>query len=73
MGAVIVDPATKDVIAQAHTDSDHPTRHAIMVCIDNVAKRQGGGAWFNSDKRREKGLCSCLAVCSISQHHSIIA
>ena len=50
MGAVIVDPATKEVIAQAHTDSDHPTRHAIMVCIDNVAKRQGGGAWRNASE-----------------------
>ena len=55
-GAVIVDPATKEVIAQAHTDADHPTRHAVMVCIDNVAKRQGGGAWSNHSEDKEQGL-----------------
>ena len=35
------------VVAQAHTDSTHPLKHAVMVCIDNVANGQGGGAWSN--------------------------
>ena len=51
-GAVIVDPVMKRVIAQASADTDHPTRHAVMVCIDQVARGQGGGAW-SDDKNKE--------------------
>ena len=54
VGIVIVDPATKEIIAQAHTDADHPTRHAVMVCIDNVAKRQGGGVWHNASEGKKQ-------------------
>ena len=53
VGVVIVDPATKEVVAMAHTDPNHPTRHAVMVCIDGVAKRQGGGAWNGNSERKE--------------------
>ena len=64
VGAVIVDPATKEVVAMAHSDPDHPTRHAVMVCIDSVAKRQEGGAWCSDNERKEQGLCSCWSVYS---------
>jgi tRNA(Arg) A34 adenosine deaminase TadA len=62
VGAIIVDPATKEVVAVGHGDPDHPTRHAVMVCIDNVTKRQGGGAWNSDSERKGQGSCSCLSV-----------
>ena len=43
--AVIVDPDTRQVIAKAHTDPSHPVKHATMLCLDQVASAQGGGAW----------------------------
>ena len=52
VGAVVVDPSTNRIVTQAHTDSNHPLKHAVMVCIDNVASVQGAGAW--------KGKCSLL-------------
>ena len=61
----IIDPATKEVVAMAHSDPDHPIRHAVMVCIDDVAKRQGGGVWCSDSERKEQGLCSCWSVHSI--------
>lgn len=42
---VIVDPEVNEVIGQAHTDSSHPLKHATMLCLDQVASAQGGGAW----------------------------
>jgi tRNA-specific adenosine deaminase 3 len=42
---VIVDPDINSVIAQAHTDSSHPLKHAAMLCLDQVASVQGGGVW----------------------------
>lgn len=62
VGAVIVDPATKEVVARAHTNPDHPTRHAVMLCIDNVAKRQGGGAWCNTSKVQKQGMFSVVHI-----------
>ena len=56
MGAIIVDPITRRVVAQAHTDIDHLTRHAVMVCIDQVARDQGGGAWYDNNKGKERTL-----------------
>ena len=40
VGAVVVDPSSNRIVTQAHTDSSHPLKHAVMVCIDNVAKQQ---------------------------------
>ncbi len=40
-----MDPQTNCIIARGHSSSSHPLQHAIMVCIDAVAKSQGGGAW----------------------------
>ena len=72
VGAVIVDLATKEVIAQAHSDPNHPTRHAVMVCIDNVAKRQGRGSWHNNSERKEKGMCLSYkpTACCITMEHN---
>ena len=46
---MIVDPESGQVLAQGSTCPDHPLKHAIMVCIDAVAKSQGGGAWNGSN------------------------
>ena len=46
VGAVVVDPSSNRIVTQAHTDSSHPLKHAVMVCIDNVARQQGGGTWI---------------------------
>ena len=47
IGAVITDPDTDLVIAKSHDlrYSNHHLKHAAMVCIDMVAKSQGGGMW----------------------------
>lgn len=44
----IVDPATNTVITKACTDPSHPLKHAAMLCLDQVAGLQGGGAWSNT-------------------------
>lgn len=47
VGAVMVDPASDQILATAHDCSrdTHPLHHAVMVCIDLVARGQGGGAY----------------------------
>ena len=42
-----MDPETDCVIAKSHDlrHGNHPLKHAVMVCIDLVAKSQGGGMW----------------------------
>lgn len=46
VGAVIVNPKTRNILCKAHDLScDHPLQHATMVCIDLVGKLQDGGAW----------------------------
>ena len=42
---ILVDPNTKEVMAQASRDTSHPLKHAVMLCLDNLARVQGGGAW----------------------------
>ena len=55
VGDVVVDPATKDlVIAMAHSDPNHPPRHAVMMFIDSVAKQQGGGAWCSDSEGKNQ-------------------
>ncbi|GCB71887.1 hypothetical protein scyTo_0001732 [Scyliorhinus torazame] len=51
VGAVVVNPATDEVIAVGHDcrNGPNPLLHAVMVCIDLVAYGQGGGA-FNHDR-----------------------
>ena len=46
----------------AHSDPDHPTRHAVMVCIDGVAKRQGGGAWHNTSEGKKQGMFTITVI-----------
>lgn len=44
VGAVVVDPEVDRIIAVGHDcRRDHPLHHAVMVCIDLVARSQGGG------------------------------
>ncbi|KAG5852829.1 hypothetical protein ANANG_G00066700 [Anguilla anguilla] len=47
VGAVIVDPQTERVLATGHDcrGGANPLHHAVMVCIDLVARGQGGGAY----------------------------
>lgn len=46
VGAVVVDQATERIIAVGHDcRGDHPLHHAVMVCIDLVARSQGGGCY----------------------------
>lgn len=46
IGAVIVDPRTDRVIAQCcDLRERYPLQHATMVCVDLVARSQGGGMW----------------------------
>ncbi|XP_070694178.1 probable inactive tRNA-specific adenosine deaminase-like protein 3 [Pempheris klunzingeri] len=46
VGAVVVDPAMERIIAVGHDcRDDHPLHHAVMVCIDLVARSQGGGCY----------------------------
>uniref|UniRef100_A0A3Q3IN06 CMP/dCMP-type deaminase domain-containing protein n=1 Tax=Monopterus albus TaxID=43700 RepID=A0A3Q3IN06_MONAL len=46
VGAVVVNPATERIIAVGHDcRGDNPLHHAVMVCIDLVARSQGGGCY----------------------------
>lgn len=46
VGAVVVNPSTERIIAVGHDcRADHPLHHAVMVCIDLVARSQGGGCY----------------------------
>ncbi|XP_076603552.1 putative inactive tRNA-specific adenosine deaminase-like protein 3 [Chaetodon auriga] len=46
VGAAVVDPATERIIAVGHDcRGDHPLHHAVMVCVDLVARSQGGGCY----------------------------
>lgn len=45
-GAVIVDTQNSKVVGLGFSNTTrNPLQHAVMVCIDDVARRQGGGAW----------------------------
>ena len=46
VGAVIIDPDSDSILARGHTDTArHPLKHAVMKCIDEIARLQGGGVW----------------------------
>ncbi|KAJ7313058.1 hypothetical protein JRQ81_004324 [Phrynocephalus forsythii] len=51
VGAAVVHPATGKVLAVGHDCRDglNPLLHAAMVCIDLVARGQGGGAYTYDD------------------------
>ncbi|XP_077584492.1 putative inactive tRNA-specific adenosine deaminase-like protein 3 [Stigmatopora nigra] len=45
-GAVMVDPISQRMVAVAHDcRGQHPLYHAVMVCVDLVARGQGGGCY----------------------------
>lgn len=45
--ALIVDPKVNTVLAISsdRRHLEHPLQHAVMLCIDKVARLQGGGMW----------------------------
>ncbi|XP_057707483.1 probable inactive tRNA-specific adenosine deaminase-like protein 3 isoform X2 [Corythoichthys intestinalis] len=46
VGAVMVDPVSERIVAVGHDcQGQHPLYHAVMVCIDLVARGQGGGCY----------------------------
>lgn len=47
VGAVIVNFQTGQVVARGFPSREHPTKHAVMVCIDKVSVAQGGGVWHD--------------------------
>jgi tRNA-specific adenosine deaminase 3 len=52
VGALVVDPAKKQIIAVGHDDrGKHHLKHAVMVAIDLVSHSHGGGAWTVGDKQ----------------------
>lgn len=52
--SVIVDPVTNTIVAVAFDNRiHHPMQHTAMLSIDNVAKTQNGGAWFNKSESPE--------------------
>jgi len=46
IGAIIVDPVSDKIVASSYdcSSSGNVLQHAVMVCIDMVARTQGGGA-----------------------------
>ncbi|XP_071531737.1 probable inactive tRNA-specific adenosine deaminase-like protein 3 isoform X2 [Panulirus ornatus] len=50
VGVVIIDSQSGQIVsvAQDHRH-EHPLQHAVMIAIDNVARRQGGGAWTQNE------------------------
>ncbi|CAH1984719.1 unnamed protein product [Acanthoscelides obtectus] len=55
VGVVIVDPKIESVVAVGYScRNEGPTRHAVMVAIDNVAKTQTGGTWSKADPEKFK-------------------
>ncbi|XP_029638209.1 probable inactive tRNA-specific adenosine deaminase-like protein 3 [Octopus sinensis] len=63
VGAVIVDPACDAVVAAAHDlrcQSGHFLKHAVMLCVDLVARSQGGGIW------KPQGSMEYLAISDVT-------
>lgn len=51
VGCVIIDPKIKSIVAVGFDRShEGPCRHACMVGVDNVAKTQNGGVWFDTNE-----------------------
>ncbi|XP_041056143.1 probable inactive tRNA-specific adenosine deaminase-like protein 3 [Carcharodon carcharias] len=69
VGAVVVNPATDEIIAVGHDcrNGSNPLLHAVMVCIDLVAYGQGGGV-FNHNKYPN---CHFKSLESFSDDHVI--
>ncbi|XP_013175658.1 PREDICTED: uncharacterized protein LOC106123797 [Papilio xuthus] len=49
-GAIVVDPTIQSVVAVSFDNRENnPIQHSAMLAIDNVAKTQNGGVWFETD------------------------
>lgn len=59
IGAVVVDVATKKVVAEAYDlrKAGYALQHAVMVAVDLVAHSQGGGMW-NFDETHKDLKCA---------------
>ena len=68
-GAVIVDPTIHKIVAVAPKQKEHPSyhclQHPVMLCIDVVSSKQGGGAW--TSKGQAEGDSSSLLTSSPTQ------
>ncbi|CAL8266237.1 unnamed protein product [Lota lota] len=65
VGAAMVDPKEERIIAVGHDcRGGNPLHHAVMVCIDLVARGQGGGAY------RFEEYPACTAALSLTSSHS---
>ncbi|XP_077435947.1 putative inactive tRNA-specific adenosine deaminase-like protein 3 [Vanacampus margaritifer] len=72
VGAVVVNPVSERIVAVGHDcRGRHPLYHAVMVCIDLVARGQGGGCYHTgayaacrsvwtpvSDSARQPYICT---------------
>lgn len=53
-GAIVVDPTIQSVVAISFDNRyENPIQHSSMLAIDNVAKTQYGGVWFDSESNVE--------------------
>lgn len=56
-GVVIVDPKINSIVAIGYDRRiSNPCQHQIMIAIDNVAKTQNGGSWFEESYLNSSGL-----------------
>lgn len=63
-GAVIVDPHLNEIVAMASDlrEGQHPLHHAVNVCIDLVARSQGGGVYEYNHIHADR-TCIDLSSC----------
>lgn len=60
-GAVIVDPASGQVVAQGTNDArSNPTLHGEIVCIDDYVRRNGNKGWGS---KLLYTTCECCPMC----------
>ncbi|XP_014364022.2 probable inactive tRNA-specific adenosine deaminase-like protein 3 [Papilio machaon] len=56
-GAIVVDPTIQSVVAVSFDNRENnPIQHSAMLAIDNVAKTQNGGVWFETDYKSSEKL-----------------
>lgn len=55
MRALIASGDTILSISESKGRQQHPTRHAVMLAIDKIAARQGGGWWHHEAKLEKSG------------------
>lgn len=56
VGALVYDPKDERVLAVSFDGSaTHPIKHAILVLIDTIAGKQGGGRWSKTNDNDDDG------------------